>query len=43
VTFHQHINGVEKSIVTFWGEVKGTKSYETRIGGNNEVPEIDAK
>lgn len=43
VTFHQHITGTEKSIITFWGEVKGTKSYETKIGGSNEVPEIDAK
>jgi Protein of unknown function (DUF2510)/Glucodextranase, domain B len=43
VTFHRRLKANEKSIVTFWGEVKGTKSYETKIGGNNEVPEIDAK
>ncbi len=43
VTFHSHLKATEKSIVTFWGEMKGSKSYETKIGGNNEVPEIDAK
>lgn len=43
VSFHTHVQGSEKSIVSFWGEVKGTKSYETKIGGHNEVPEIEAQ
>lgn len=43
VNFTGHVKGAEKDLVTFWGTVTGTKSYETKIGGNNEVPEITAK
>jgi hypothetical protein len=43
VSFAGHVQGAEKDTVTFWGKVTGTKEYETKIGGNNEVPEIEAK
>ncbi len=43
VSFTGHVNGAEKSIVTIWGKVTGTKSYKTQIGGETYVPEVEAK
>ncbi len=34
---------VEDDIVTVWGPIVGSKSYETQIGGETFVPEMDAK
>lgn len=43
VNFDRSTNFVEDDIVTIWGTVVGNKSYETQIGGERFVPEIDAK
>jgi hypothetical protein len=43
VNFDRSTNFVEEDIVTIWGPVVGSKSYETQIGGETFVPEVDAK
>lgn len=43
VNFTGHVKGAEKSIVTIWGKVTGAKSYQTQIGGETTVPELEAK
>ncbi len=43
VSFTGHVKGAEKSMVTIWGKVKGAKSYQTQIGGETTVPEVEAK
>jgi hypothetical protein len=30
-------------MVTFWGDVKGTRGYQTQAGGNTYAPEVAAK
>jgi hypothetical protein len=30
-------------IIEFWGTVKGAYNYQTAIGGQNTVPEIDVR
>ncbi len=35
--------GAADDIVTFWGRVVGGRSYETQAGGENYVPEINAR
>jgi len=37
------VSGAADDIVTFWGRVVGGRSYDTQIGGQNFVPEIDAR
>ena len=37
------VKGAADDIVTFWGRVVGGRSYETQIGGENFVPEVDAR
>jgi hypothetical protein len=37
------IKGAEDDIITVYGTVVGEKSYETQIGGETYVPEVDAK
>lgn len=32
---------LEEDVIKFWGRMKGLKSYETVIGGENTVPELD--
>jgi hypothetical protein len=43
VTYKGHVKGTENSMVTFWGTVKGSKSYKTQAGGETYVPEVEAK
>ena len=43
VDYKGHVKGHEGDIVTFWGKVKGSKSYETQAGGETTVPEVEAK
>ncbi len=43
IDYHHHIASAENDIVAVYGTVVGTKSYETQIGGQTYVPEIDAK
>jgi hypothetical protein len=37
------IKGAEDDIITVYGTVAGEKSYETQIGGETYVPEVDAR
>jgi hypothetical protein len=37
------IKGAEDDVITIYGKVVGEKSYETQIGGETYVPEVDAK
>ena len=43
VNYDHPIKSAEDDMVTVYGTVVGTKSYETQIGGETYVPEIDAK
>jgi hypothetical protein len=43
VTYTGHVRGAKESIVNVYGEVKGSKSYQTQIGGETFVPEVEAK
>lgn len=43
VNYEGTINSAEDDVITVYGEVVGTKSYETQIGGETFVPEVDAK
>lgn len=37
------VHGAKDDMVTFWGKVEGSKSYDTQIGGTTFVPEVTAK
>lgn len=37
------VHGAENDMVTFWGKVEGSKSYDTQAGGTTFVPEVTAK
>jgi Glucodextranase, domain B len=43
INYDHRITSAEDDIVTVYGTVVGSKSYETQIGGETYVPEIDAK
>jgi hypothetical protein len=43
VDYNGNVKGAEGDMVTFWGKVDGSKSYETQIGGETYVPEVTAK
>lgn len=43
VNYNHHVNGAENDMVTVYGTVVGTRSYDTQAGGTTYVPEIDAK
>jgi hypothetical protein len=42
VNYDGHVRGAQGDKLTIYGTVVGTKSYETQIGGETYVPEIDA-
>ncbi len=37
------IKSAEDDIITVYGTVQGTKSYETQIGGETYVPQVKAR
>jgi hypothetical protein len=43
VNYKGNIKSAEDDIITIYGVVKGSRSYETQIGGETYVPEIDAR
>lgn len=43
VNYESSIESAEDDVITVYGVVKGSRSYETQIGGETYVPEIDAK
>jgi hypothetical protein len=43
VNYEGTINSAEDDIITVYGEVVGSKSYETQAGGETYVPEINAE
>lgn len=43
VDYDQSIEGAEEDIITVYGIVKGSQSYETQIGGETYVPQIEAR
>jgi hypothetical protein len=43
VNFNRSTKFVEDDIVTVWGPIDGSKSYDTQIGGTTFVPEMTAK
>ena len=43
VTYDGEIDAVEEDIITVYGTVEGSTSYETQIGGELSVPEITAE
>ncbi len=43
VNYDGSVQGAEDDFVTVYGVVKGSRSYETQIGGERYVPEIDAR
>ncbi len=43
INYTGHVRGGDGDQLTVYGKVVGTKSYETQIGGETYVPEIDAK
>ena len=43
VDYHQPVNSAKDDIITVYGMVTGTKTYDTQIGGTRYVPQIDAK
>jgi hypothetical protein len=42
VNYKGSVESAEEDVLTVYGTVKGSKSYETQIGGERYVPEIDA-
>ena len=42
IDYDKDIPYVEKNLVTVYGTVTGTKSYDTQIGGTAYVPEVHA-
>jgi hypothetical protein len=43
VDYHSHIAAAENDVITIYGVVKGSKTYDTQIGGQTYVPQIDAR
>jgi hypothetical protein len=43
VDYQGKVNGAEDDIITVWGTITGTKSYETQAGGETYVPRMRAK
>ena len=43
VDYDGHVKGAEDDIITVYGTVTGSKSYETQIGGETYVPRMRAK
>jgi Glucodextranase, domain B len=43
VNYDGTITGAEDDMITIYGTVAGEKSYETQIGGETYVPEVDAR
>ena len=43
VNYDHPISSAEDDIVTVWGTITGTKSYDTQIGGSTYVPEMHAR
>lgn len=43
VDYNSPIQGAEEDIITVYGVVKGSKSYETQVGGETYVPQIQAR
>jgi len=43
VNYFRAIDSAEEDILKIYGVVKGSRSYETQIGGETYVPEIDAR
>jgi hypothetical protein len=43
VNYEGRVRGAEGDKLTVYGTVVGSKSYETQIGGETYVPEVDAK
>jgi hypothetical protein len=43
VNYNGKIQGAEEDFLTVYGIVVGSKSFETQIGGERYVPEINAK
>ena len=43
VNYHQSVKSAKDDIITVYGTVTGTKTYDTQIGGTRYVPQIDAK
>jgi hypothetical protein len=43
VNYDGKVQGAEEDMLTVYGTVVGSKTYETQIGGETYVPEIDAK
>jgi hypothetical protein len=43
VDYTDHIRGAEGDVVTVYGTITGTKSYETQIGGETYVPKMRAE
>lgn len=43
VTYTGHVKGAEGDMVTFYGTVEGSKTYETQAGGETYVPEVKAR
>jgi hypothetical protein len=43
VNFEDPVDAAEEDIVTVYGKLTGSEEYETRIGGTNYVPRMNAK
>jgi hypothetical protein len=43
VNYSRSIRSAEDDVLTIYGVVKGAKSYDTQIGGETYVPEVDAR
>ena len=43
VNYDGKVHGAEDDMLTVYGTVQGSKSFETQIGGERYVPEIDAR
>lgn len=43
VDYEGTINGAEDDVITVYGTIEGSKSYDTQIGGETYVPQMTAK
>ena len=43
VNYNGPVQGAEEDLLTVYGIARGSKSYETQIGGERYVPKIDAR
>lgn len=43
VNYNGHIRSAEDDIITVYGTITGSKTYETQIGGSTYVPKLRAK